>query len=185
MIRWKNDGVQPPLFSRLAGCASRFLAPRLFKLKTLKKMVFVSLVIIVLIEVIQMLFAGRLFDIDDILFNTLGATIGYGRFHIYERIQKKIISIESRKLGIGSVSLLVSSAAVVIGFPISNITIGLYQLGINSLGAFTFRVSEVIAAVFGVRGLTLGLYKRKDRYAYAGIAISVISLMIAIYNFRF
>ena len=84
--------------------------------------------------------------------------------------------------------MLVSSAAVVIGFPISNITTGdiiLYQLGINSLGAFTFRVSEVIAAVFGVIGLTLGLYKRKDRYAYAGIAISVISLMIALCNFRF
>ena len=184
-----NESPRLMLLNTLLFIPFGFLAPRVFhKLREFKRMALASLVIIVLIEVIQMLFVGRMFDIDDILFNTLGAAIGYGLFHIYERIQKRIILIESRKLGIGSISLLVSSAAVVIGFPISNITTGdiiLYQLGINSLGAFTFRVSEVIAAVFGVIGLTLGLYKRKDRYAYEGIAISVISLMIAICNFRF
>ena len=188
LIPLVNESPRLMLLNTLLFVPFGFLAPRLFKLKTLKKMVFVSLAIIVLIELAQMLFVGRLFDIDDLLFNILGAVIGYGLFHMCERIKKRNILIETRERGVGSFSLIAAIAAVVIGLPINNITIGdimLYQLGINSLGSFTFRISEVIAAVVGVIGLTLGIYKRKDRYAYEGIVASAVSLVIAICNFRF
>jgi hypothetical protein len=115
LIPLVNESPRLMLLNTLLFVPFGFLAPRLFKLKTLKKMVFVSLAIIVLIELAQMLFVGRLFDIDDLLFNILGAVIGYGLFHMCERIKKRNILIETRERGVGSFSLIAAIAAVVIG----------------------------------------------------------------------
>ena len=55
-----------------------------------------------MIEFVQVVFAGRIGDIDDIIFNTLGFLIGYILENLLQKILlKKAIRIWNRGIGTG------------------------------------------------------------------------------------
>lgn len=66
------------------------------------KAIIAGALISLMIEFVQVVFAGRIGDIDDIIFNTLGFLIGYILENLLQKILlKKAIRIWNRGIGTG------------------------------------------------------------------------------------
>ena len=66
------------------------LTPILYKhLRSFKKTVLTGFAISLAIEIIQLPFAVRASDVDDLILNTLGVVIGYGIYALVRKLRKK------------------------------------------------------------------------------------------------
>ena len=143
-----------------------------------------GLLLILLIETSQLIWAGRIFDIDDIIFNFIGVLIGYLFYRAVNMTKEKVDRKDSRKYGKGRICLLIASVGFFIGLPIQRITITdilLYQIGVNTLGSsMAYRLSALLPITRMLAGLYLGVVNRADRYAKEGIAISIMGLLICL-----
>ena len=142
--------------------------------------------VILAVELIQLLLVGRTFDIDDIIFNSLGVVAGYG---VYLQTRRLVCSQMPRNgdpKQIVSASLILGGLAFVIGFPLTGVSvtdIALYQIGINTL-AHEYRISSVLPLVIAVAGILIG-WKTKDRLSgRIGLLMSVISLAMVLLTIR-
>ena len=71
-----------------------FLAPMFFsKVQTLKRLVFSTILISVSAEILQFLFVVGVADIDDVLFNIVGALIGFYIFTFSASERRKIPNV--------------------------------------------------------------------------------------------
>ncbi|MGF6375666.1 glycopeptide antibiotics resistance protein [Clostridiales Family XIII bacterium PM5-7] len=131
------------------------------------------------IEMIQMLFIGRLADIDDLIANTIGCLLGYAFFQLLSRLIEKH---NVKTIGTGTHTLILSSFAMVWEMGYKGVTTGdfvLYNLGINTFqtelhysGLITIGIA-IISFIFGVK------YK-EDFLANSSIFLSIISACIAV-----
>lgn len=75
-----------------------FLVPLVFKrIDSYKKVLLTSFVASVLIEIIQMLLNAGSTDIDDVILNTFGGSIGYFTLYLFLRIFRKPLSKQVSK----------------------------------------------------------------------------------------
>ena len=98
--------------------------------RKLTRVVAAGLLLILLIETSQLIWAGRIFDIDDIIFNFIGVLIGYLFYRAVNMTKDKVDSKDNRHKG--RICLLIASVGFFIGLPIQRITITdilLYQRG--------------------------------------------------------
>ena len=82
------------LLNLIGNCAmfipTGILTPILYKhLNSFKKTVLTGFLISLSIEILQLPFAVRASDVDDLILNSLGCLMGYGIYLIIKRIQKK------------------------------------------------------------------------------------------------
>lgn len=164
-----------------------FLLPIVFrKMRTWKRVIGSGVLVILAVELIQLLLVGRTFDIDDIIFNSLGVVAGYGAYLQTRRLVCSQMPRNGDPKQIVSASLILGGLAFVIGFPLTGVSvtdIALYQIGINTL-AHEYRISSVLPLVIAVAGILIG-WKTKDRLSgRIGLLMSVISLAMVLLTIR-
>ena len=67
------------------------MTPLIYKnINSLKKVVLTGFLISLIIEIIQLPFAVRASDVDDLILNTLGCLLGYGILTLVRAITRKV-----------------------------------------------------------------------------------------------
>lgn len=137
------------------------------------------------VEVIQICFVGRLFDVDDLIMNVIGTLIGY---NVFMCLKKPIGKLFSKNIGKGAFSLLYGSVALVVGIPYHGLSIGditLYTFGVDIWEMSGYRISELITILGGIGGIIVGVKHKKDFLTKIGITISMIAVTVALMNIKF
>lgn len=165
-----------------------FLLPATFKnMRKLRVFIISVLSTILAIEMLQVFFIGRFFDVDDIIFNLIGSIIGYSLFIVGNKTIKWSTCKNYIISSTGHRSLIIAFSAIIIGMPVSGVTITdivLYKIGICVFD-YSFRISAVIPLTVSITGLVVGILNRKERGAKAGCCLSVIAMLIALMSISF
>ena len=91
------------------------------------KAIIAGALISLMIEFVQVVFAGRIGDIDDIIFNTLGFLIGY----ILENLLQKILL--KKQLGFGTEALVLVMINGFLSIPFYEKTVSIGDMILDSL----------------------------------------------------
>ena len=156
---------------------------------TIKKVLLITLIVVIVIEVLQTLFFSRLADIDDVIANTAGSITGYGFYSIVCALDVTNRIINNRKLSI-AIILLVASAILCI--EIKHICIGdifLMQLGISPwigmsphiLSASGFHITEIIGIFLSSIALSLTKHNVEKPTARESKVIAAIGICLIAY----
>lgn len=164
--------------------------PIVFKNKqfSFKKILIISLLISLLIEIIQMLCLGRLADIDDLVANTIGMCAGFGVFSFFKH--NNILESErwtENKL----LALILIVIAIAWSFEINYVSIGdiiLMRFGISSyLGMnkhiFTakgFHITEILGIILIGIALKLLINERKKKKEKDDYIIKILLIICLI-----
>ncbi len=140
-----------------------------------------GLLVSISIETIQVLFIGRLGDLDDVIANTLGCFAGYG---IRKIARCFFVRYAKADIGMGTVSMLFNAMAFLWGAVYRGLSIGeviFYQLGIGfPMG--TFRYSEIISIALAFAALLIGRRYDKDFLAKSGQVLALVNLGLGMVN---
>lgn len=111
------------MFNLLLFVPMGYFIPLLFrKCRSFIKVLLLGILISVVVEVIQYVFAGRLADIDDILTNTVGCLTGFAVFQCRQIILRKCN--HGKPVGAGTYSSLIGLLAFFFGFTYRYICFG-------------------------------------------------------------
>lgn len=135
----------------------------------------------ILIEFIQLVFKGRLADINDIIANLLGAFIG---FIIYRIFNTCISKYKKREYGIGTISMFWSSIACFLNIRYGGICIGavfFYNLGVKTMDWIALNYcSELIIIGICIIGYHIGKRYPEDFGARTGQLLALLSIIVSL-----
>lgn len=186
LIPFINEDIRLMFLNTLLFVPLGIFFPLVFKkLQNWKWCLFACIAISFLIEIIQMLFIGRLFDIDDLIMNTIGAMMGF----IVEKYIRKLLSYYQIQCdGTSLISVIVGIVSILLGVTFDKLSIGdilLYSLGVDIWVISSYRLSELITIMGGIAGIVIGMKSRKQSLAKAGLIVSTIAIIVALMNLKF
>ena len=146
-----------------------------------RRVLFCGLLVSISIETIQVLFIGRLGDLDDVIANTLGCISGYG---IKKIAGCFFVKYGKADVGMGTISMLFNSMAFLWGAVYRGLSIGeviFYQLGIG-VPMGMFRYTELISMALAFAALLIGRRYDKDFLAKSGQVFALENIGLEMVN---
>lgn len=133
------------------------------------------------IELIQMIFRGRLADINDIIANSLGALVG---FILYRFFSSYLSKYTNNEYGTGTLSIFWGGIACFLNIRYGGICIGtvfLYNLGLKTMNLSILNLySELIIIGISIIGYYAGKRHPEDFLAKSGRCLAIISMIISL-----
>lgn len=177
-----NESLTMIFFNVLLFLPMGILLPEIFrKMNSWRNMLTAAVLIPVGVEVTQMLFAGRLADIDDVIANFLGCMLGYV---VYRILSALFCNRKKRSVGLGTASVLVDFIALCWGVTLRGWCLGdlvFRHLGLsawsnNSDGVYAMsgvHYPEIVTLLLLGGALLLAGRYNKDYLAAPGAVVAV------------
>ncbi|MGN8711993.1 VanZ family protein [Hornefia butyriciproducens] len=177
-----NESLTMIFFNVLLFLPMGILLPAIFRrMNSWRNILTAAVLIPVGVEVTQMLFAGRLADIDDVIANFLGCMLGYV---VYRILSALFCNRKKRSVGLGTASVLVDFIALCWGVTLRGWCLGdlvFRHLGLsawsnNSDGVYAMsgvHYPEIVTLLLLGGALLLAGRYNKDYLAAPGAVVAV------------
>lgn len=179
LIPFKQEDLKLIIFNIVLFIPMGMFLSFYFKKRKFVKILIIGFSITLIIEFIQLIFIGRLADIDDVIANTTGCMIGYILVLTCQRIY---FPTDDYLLS----TIVLSIVALLWGVRYKYYCVGdifLYNLGMTSIVQVSkFHFADIFSMILSLIAIDIA-YRNKAEKKHPGLYLAIISFCVALFNF--